>query len=763
MEDSQEMHKESFKKCSAVECLKIRSLVVFNSGGIELFVQDSNISTEKARSRVKQNMSKASERNIIISVENLSSLPYINEREMFFYYGETLENQRHGWGFLADKNNIIYEGMWYKDQAVGLYILQRNFLVEFGYKDYFYREPNSYRSQIFSGKETEIILDNKILKSGMHGEYFSCQDLSETSISDIAVESCPLSGLKQQGLSVNDNVTLVGQIRKSNFYRSLYGEINRNAFAVNSHGARLPKNIYAQKDRNQGFSRKVLGELINYNKCDYFRDSEYLTLRADKCLNLSNGHAEDGYCVSCKALISKRFNSAPIYACDCNKWSNETISLILISSGLLEEAMILESCKITGSDIPNLNDQFIKELGVSDVYSRKFISRLFQHFWGFIDYMDLSLVENLNIRKQSTLPYIHFSQVDLESYVSGNSQCIVLCGSYKAQKVICKTLIFNAGNYEELNSNHNVKYRNTTNDILEYTFGEGSTRDENKDSTNMQHFPACYVYKYRQDSVSRENISKYTPTPVKMRNWEGRVLRYLGPHPNIVECIGATQLFEGYEALLLENCEGGSMDQYLLKGNATEFQRFRSECSASRLEMLSWLRDVAAGMHHVHQSGILHRDLKLSNFFISKFAGKSVGKVGDFGIAISIDPKLGYSPLTDFGNVYYAAPEVLRKEGFFKESDVWSFGMCMLEVLTKSLVFDGFCPGLAMVVNAASIQAVHKGLHMPAELNALLASILHPDKEMRPSFESISVELSKIIESSQRSALQKLFEFHAFR
>lgn len=729
---------------------------MFNSGGIERFGQASAVCTERARGR--QNMKRASGRNIIISVENVCSLPYINEREMFFYHGETLENQRHGWGFLADKNKIIYEGMWYRDQAVGLYISQRNFLVEFGYRDYFYRESNSYRSRVFSGKETEIILDSKILRADTQGEHTRCKDLGEAGVSDEAAESCLLLGRRRLELSANGSAAEAGQLRESDHC----GEGDENSFEMNRQAIHRPKNPPALRDRSRGWSRRILGEVNQRNQGGCLTGSEYLSSRADKRLNPSKGVADGGCCMGCRASVSGRLGPTPIYACDCNKWGNETISQILISSGLLEEAMILESCKIVGSDIPNMSDQFIKELGVSDGYSRKFISRLFQHFWGFIDYMDLSLAENLNIRKLSSLPYIRSSQVELESFVSGNSQCIILCGSYKAQKVICKTLIFNSGNYEELSSKHEARCRNAANNILEYTFDEDDTKDKTGGLVNAACLPACYVYKYRQDPVSTDNISKYVPTPVKMRNWEGRVLRYLGPHPNIVGCIGATQLFVGYEALLLENCERGSMDQYLLRDSASGSQRFRSESSPSRLEMLSWLRDVAAGMHHVHKLGILHRDLKLSNFFVSNLAGRSVGKVGDFGIAISIDPKLGYSPLTDFGNAYYAAPEVLRREGFFKESDVWSFGMCMLEVLTESFVFEGFCPGLAMVVSAADIKARHKGLRVPAELSGLLGEILHPDREMRPSFERISGELSRIIENSQNSAFQKLFEFHAF-
>ncbi|OII74393.1 sexual stage-specific protein kinase [Cryptosporidium ubiquitum] len=757
------MQKESFKIYSKTEHLKIRSLITFNTGGIQLHENEiSNIITENLRkNKLIQKKNKAPKKNIIISMENLHSLSYINESEIYFYYGETLENRRHGWGFLADRNKIIYEGMWYKDQAVGLYISQPNFLVEFGYKDYFCRESSSYKSQIICGKETEIILDNKAQQNTLLHENLSINHFSQTSNSKEILNPCLITGSKKADFSGHMNQALLNKIKEFDYNRRNLFNLNfENTYEINRQAFYRSLSLYNLKNGYQVFNRKKLNEILRNDEKENFNSLENNILGNKK--NLTKSLTNDSTCINCKTLIFKQFISSPIYACDCNKWSNEIISLILISNGLLEEAIIFHNHKLTGNDIPMFNEQFIKELGIFDNYSRRFISRLFQQFWGFLDYMDLSLIENFNIKNLSILPYIHRTQIELGSYVSSSSHCIIINGNYKAQKIICKVLKYNIENYEELDPIFRVEFRNNA-DLFTNSSDGNHDNDENENWKNEQHSPICYIYKHRRDPISKENLFKYIPTSVKMRDWEARILIYLSSHPNIVKCLGISQFNMGYEALILENCEGGSMDQYLITNDTTEFQKLKSEFSASRLEMLSWLRDIATGMQHVHQLGILHRDLKLSNFFISKVNGKRIGKVGDFGIAIFIDSRLGYSPFTDFGNVYYAAPEVLRKEGFFKESDVWSFGMSMIEVITNSFVFDGFCPGLAMVVNAANIDTINKNLDVPFELNKLLKSILDPDRRMRPSFESISFELSRIIEDSQNSAFQKLIEFHAFK
>ncbi|KFV16736.1 Serine/threonine-protein kinase PLK3, partial [Pterocles gutturalis] len=79
----------------------------------------------------------------------------------------------------------------------------------------------------------------------------------------------------------------------------------------------------------------------------------------------------------------------------------------------------------------------------------------------------------------------------------------------------------------------------------------------------------------------------------------------------------------------------------------------------------------------LHLKGILHRDLKLGNFFINE---NMELKVGDFGLAacqgISDQKKK-----TICGTPNYLAPEVLLRQGHGPESDVWSLGCVMYTLL----------------------------------------------------------------------------------
>ncbi|KAF7456774.1 putative tyrosine kinase-like protein [Cryptosporidium felis] len=758
-----------------IEEFELKSLVVFNDGGIEFLSDKQNYKPMHSRREIqsKRNRINQFRKNILISPDNTHVLTNIKDSGAYFYYGETIDNKRHGWGFLADKNGIMYEGMWYLDRVAGWYLLYCSFMVEFGYLDHFFIGRGFHRSQIFCSKETEIILSDRfsVSNDGFSNKYFELNNYLNTYLSENCIDSRTNSeySIENFGVKLFQKVVIDnGALYQNKTPRQLQKSSSGYLFHSNDEG-KIIHDFTHFGDQNLSFSNETdnrKADHWNDTKTEYdvsniITDKPHLNYDG-KQLSLSFTKENCGD----SPYSSQTFNilhSLPIFARDCSKWSTDTISLILSSSGLVFEAMIFKKNKFTGSEIPMLSDHYLKEIGVSDQYSRKFILKLFRQIWGFIDYMDLSLKENLKLRNFASLKYINSSKIEFENFVSGNRHCFILDGYLNQEKIICKVYAFSVENYDivsHLNFKNNCEKDQSN--LLDYNFDDlKETNDQGQEKNGV--FPVFYIYKYRRELVSLENLCKYTPTPVKMRNWEGRILNYLGPHPNIVRCIGITQIQKGCEALLLENCEGGSMDKYLFSSNTGGLNKVDSKFSADRIEMLSWLRDIANGMHHAHELGILHRDLKLSNYFISTAGGKKVGKVGDFGIAVSIDPILGYTTLTEYGNAYYAAPEVIRKEGFFKESDVWSFGISMLEVLEKSLVFDGFTPGLAMVINAGNIETFYKiSSNVPFHLQKLLSTILSPNMKLRPSFQFISSEISRIIENSEESFLRNLYDFHAY-
>ncbi|KAG8549788.1 hypothetical protein GDO81_019736 [Engystomops pustulosus] len=101
-------------------------------------------------------------------------------------------------------------------------------------------------------------------------------------------------------------------------------------------------------------------------------------------------------------------------------------------------------------------------------------------------------------------------------------------------------------------------------------------------------------------------------------------------------------------------------------------------------EVRYYLKQIISGLKYLHMKGIIHRDLKLGNFFINE---NMELKVGDFGLAARLEPP-EQRKKTICGTPNYLAPEVLHRHGHGPESDVWSLGCVMYTLLCGTPPFE---------------------------------------------------------------------------
>ncbi|XP_063795519.1 serine/threonine-protein kinase PLK3 [Pseudophryne corroboree] len=101
-------------------------------------------------------------------------------------------------------------------------------------------------------------------------------------------------------------------------------------------------------------------------------------------------------------------------------------------------------------------------------------------------------------------------------------------------------------------------------------------------------------------------------------------------------------------------------------------------------EVRYYLKQIISGLKYLHVRGILHRDLKLGNFFIND---NMELKVGDFGLAARLEPP-DQRKKTICGTPNYLAPEVLYRHGHGPESDIWSLGCVMYTLLCGTPPFE---------------------------------------------------------------------------
>jgi serine/threonine-protein kinase len=167
-----------------------------------------------------------------------------------------------------------------------------------------------------------------------------------------------------------------------------------------------------------------------------------------------------------------------------------------------------------------------------------------------------------------------------------------------------------------------------------------------------------------------------------------REARALGAvkHPNVVEVIDAGIDPDGDVYIATEMLEGRTLEGILAA---------RGELAA--LDVLLLARQLCDALAAIHARGVLHRDVKPGNVFITRDEhGSEVAKLIDFGIAslrVGEAPG-GYGRLTAQGELLgtpeYMAPEqLLGLKDVDHRCDIYSLGVTLFEALTGELPFTG--------------------------------------------------------------------------
>ncbi|GMH41375.1 hypothetical protein BSKO_09285 [Bryopsis sp. KO-2023] len=250
------------------------------------------------------------------------------------------------------------------------------------------------------------------------------------------------------------------------------------------------------------------------------------------------------------------------------------------------------------------------------------------------------------------------------------------------------------------------------------------------------------------------------------------IVKILGVRQHVERCLGGeeTMSFDGMNSRGLESFDllprkGGTQDllnrsdtwvimEYCDQGSlwdAVERGAFSASGEPGGKPIYSKVVEVALevafAMQHLHEMGIIHGDLKAQNVMLqtSKLSkNHMVAKVGDFGLCRVPVSSGGNMTTFSWGTVDHMPPEMLRNGKLRFATDVFSFAILLVEMMTGHRPFRGLAsPAIIVGIVEGMRPSIPKGC--PKPLANLIKTCWDDDWRKRPTFDKVVDELKQVM------------------
>ncbi|XP_065217300.1 fibroblast growth factor receptor 2-like [Planococcus citri] len=229
---------------------------------------------------------------------------------------------------------------------------------------------------------------------------------------------------------------------------------------------------------------------------------------------------------------------------------------------------------------------------------------------------------------------------------------------------------------------------------------------------------------------------------------EMELMKLLGSHQNILQLLGCCS--QGGPLLVItEFARNGNLKNFLRKHH---HQSMKIEEST----LLTYARQIAQGMVYLSSIKCIHRDLAARNILVT---AQYTMKIADFGLARDVR-HTEYYKKTSKGRlpIKWMAPEALFHNRYTTQSDVWSFGILLWEILTLG---DDPYPSIEDLAGLRNALKQNYRMEKPANASTnvynLMVDCWSFEPKDRPNFLSIVERLKELVTDARPKVYKKLF------
>lgn len=194
---------------------------------------------------------------------------------------------------------------------------------------------------------------------------------------------------------------------------------------------------------------------------------------------------------------------------------------------------------------------------------------------------------------------------------------------------------------------------------------------------------------------------------------------------HVARVLDVSTLENGSPYIVMELLDGMTADELIETGRVLTIG-----------EAVEYTIQVCEAVAEAHSRGIIHRDLKLANLFLTSSTDKrALVKVIDFGLSRPIDreSKRITKDMSLMGTPAYMSPEQLRSaDDIDTRTDLWALGVVLFELLTGDVPFSGTAPEICSKVLTGTPRDVRElRPEVPAPLASVIARCLEKDRDLR--------------------------------